>query len=130
MCQNAGRPAKLLRVADPRSFGCGFAALYHYLPKSSRTATIFGARNLFRRNVSSDNTRWTIPQPCSLINLPAGLKSALLWCGFAALRCIAELHSARRWERSTWGSFRRPAEYNSAIQQIENLRYVREPTAG
>src|SRR6266700_3644097 len=44
---------------------------YHYLPKSSRTATIFGARNLFRRNVSSDNTHWTIPQPCSLINLPA-----------------------------------------------------------
>jgi len=25
--QNAGRPATLLRVTDPRSFGCGFAAL-------------------------------------------------------------------------------------------------------
>jgi len=46
-------------------------SLHCYLSKSSRTATIFGARNLFRRNVSSDNTRWTIPQPCSLINLPA-----------------------------------------------------------
>jgi len=26
-CRNAGWPAKLLRVTDPRSFGCGFAAL-------------------------------------------------------------------------------------------------------
>ena len=38
-------------------FGCSSAALYHYLSKSSRTATIFGARNLFRRNVRPDNTR-------------------------------------------------------------------------
>src|SRR6266487_702709 len=27
ICQTAGWPAKLLRVTDPRSFGCGFAAL-------------------------------------------------------------------------------------------------------
>ncbi len=77
-----------------------FPALHHYLPKSSRTATIFGARNLFRRNVRSDNTRWTIAEPCSLINLPADCRrraEAALWraakaesprsfgCGSAAL---------------------------------------------
>jgi hypothetical protein len=35
-----------------------------------------------------------------------------------------------RWEIPMRGTIRRPAEYNSAIQQIENLRYGREPTAG
>src|SRR5439155_8109591 len=46
-----------------------------------------------------------------------------------APRSSAELHSARRWERPTHWTIRRPAEYNSAIQQIENLRYGREPAA-
>jgi len=41
-------------------------------------------------------------------------------CGFAALRWIAALHSAGRWEIPMCGTIRRPAEYNSAIQQIEN----------
>jgi len=39
------------------------------------------------------------------------------------------LHSAGRSERPAREAVRRPAEYNSAIQQIENLRYGREPGA-
>jgi hypothetical protein len=58
-----------------------------------------------------------------------GHSRAPFGCGFAALRCIAELHYAGRWEIPMRGTIRRHAEYNSAIQQIENLRYVSEPTA-
>jgi len=37
-----------------------------------------------------------------------------------ALYGSAELYSAERWEIPMCGTIRRPAEYNSAIQQIEN----------
>ena len=44
-------------------------------------------------------------------------------CGFAALRCIAELHSAVRRGTRCMGPIQRSADYESAILQIENLRY-------
>ena len=48
-----------------------------------------------------------------------------LGSSFAALRSIADLHSARLWERPTRRNLQRPAEYHSATQQIENsLTYL------
>src|SRR5439155_13348649 len=41
----------------------------------------------------------------------------------------AELHSAKRWEMSVCGTYPASAENNSAIRQIENLRYDPAPTA-
>jgi len=44
-------------------------------------------------------------------------------CGFAALRCIAELHSAAPRQVPVRSNFRTPADSKSAIRQITNLRY-------
>jgi hypothetical protein len=53
-------------------------------------------------------------------------------CSFAALRCIAELHSTGRWKFRCVGpsdALPNTIRRDSAIQQIENLRYGSEPTA-
>jgi len=42
----------------------------------------------------------------------------------AALRRIAELHSAARGSVAVAATSQRPADYKSAVQQIANLRYA------
>jgi len=49
MCQNAARPAKLQRVTDPRSFGCGFAALRRFAELHSAARVRSAAQRLLRR---------------------------------------------------------------------------------
>jgi hypothetical protein len=51
------------------------------------------------------------------VQMPLQFWSFRFGCGLAALRRIADFQSANAAQCG------RPAEYNSAIQQIENLRY-------
>ena len=53
----------LLRVTDPRSSGCGFAALYQYLPKSLQHAKIFFNHGWTRINTDEDGLSY----PCSSV---------------------------------------------------------------
>jgi len=110
-------------LAGENPLSLKFPALDHHLPKSSRTATIFGARNLFRQNVSSDNTRWTIPQPGSLINHPADCRRR----AEAALWRAAKAESPRSAPKRGAGFIPQERTHGAPLWQVIGLCYHPTP---
>ena len=84
--------------------------IYQYLPKSSQPTKAF---------LTTDRHGLTRMKTGFLLSVSIRVHPWLdrIGCGLAALRCIAGCQPASRWK------FQRLADWQSAIQQVGNLRY-------
>jgi hypothetical protein len=115
----AGQSRRILTLPPWRRI-----AFYQYRLKSSQAAKIFPAPGLPGRS----ECRWkqSLGLPCARrpFGTAAAWKAARRFgCGFAALRCVADLQSAGRLASQRLSPCLALADCKSAVQQIENLRH-------